>query len=279
MFRLARRTTRTRHTVLKRCVPLRTTKILPHNRISLFHTSVPKFNLQSQESFIDGTSATYVEQMYNAWIKDPQSVHVSWASYFSNIVAGLPPGQAYSAPPSLGGAVVKPTGVLLTTSTLPAQAGDAASLKQLRLSVQVQAMIRAYQVMGHNIARIDPLGLMERKEPTALRPDSYGITESDMDVPVSQIKSEGITLGFVKDNQPMTVRQVLTALKKSYCDTIGVEYMHIQDRAQCNWLRERIENRENTYVPSSDDRKNTHNRLAWATYFEEFCHKKFTDRR
>lgn len=233
------------------------------------HAGFFKLSL-SQNDFMDGTSANYIEQMYNAWVKDPNSVHTSWSAYFSNIVSGVPPEQAFVKPPSLGGTIPQ--------FSVSPQATDS-TLKQLRLSVQVQSMIRAYQVMGHNMANLDPLGLMERKELPALKPETYGISESDMDLHVTQLKSEGITLGFIRSDEPMTVRQVLNELKTAYCDTIGAEFMHIQDRAQCNWLRERLENRQNTYVPTPDDRRNTHNRLAWATYFEEFCDKKFSERR
>eukprot|EP01125_Pyxidicula_operculata_P002765 TRINITY_DN125_c0_g2_i1.p1 TRINITY_DN125_c0_g2~~TRINITY_DN125_c0_g2_i1.p1 ORF type:complete len:997 (-),score=267.81 TRINITY_DN125_c0_g2_i1:88-3078(-) len=216
---------------------------------------------QLSESFVNGTSANYVEQMYEAWKEDPESVHVSWKTYFSNVEKDVPAGDAFALPPSLGGEV-------------SFQAEDSRSFK---LGVKVQQLIRAYQVMGHNKANLDPLGLMERPDVKELNLESYGLTESDLDTVVN-LESDNITYGFLT-GKSLTVRQIVDALKDSYCNTMGIEYMHIQDRQKCNWLRERIENRKNTYVVSKEDRKNLYDRLAWASLFEQYLQKKFTEKR
>ncbi|KAE9537192.1 hypothetical protein AGLY_006215 [Aphis glycines] len=114
----------------------------------------------NQEQFLNGTSASYIEDMYNAWLADPKSVNVSWDTFFKNCDAGAQPGAAYQAPPSLS-----PPGKneVLLSSILPAvqsttAIGGVFSEKMIDDHLAVQAIIRSYQVRGHFVSQIDPLG-------------------------------------------------------------------------------------------------------------------------
>ncbi|XP_031947732.1 2-oxoglutarate dehydrogenase, mitochondrial-like isoform X7 [Corvus moneduloides] len=105
------------------------------------------------EPFLSGTSSNYVEEMYYAWLENPKSVHKSWDIFFRNANAGAAPGTAYQSPPPL----------TTSLSTL----SQAQSLVQAQPNVDklvedhlaVQSLIRAYQVRGHHIAKLDPLGI------------------------------------------------------------------------------------------------------------------------
>merc|ERR1711971_359973 len=113
----------------------------------------------AQESFLSGSSGSYVEDMYEAWAHDPSSVHASWDAYFR--------GGAYQAPPSLGN-TTRPNEIALASlgGALPGMGGGAPSAEIIDAHLAVQGTIRSYQVRGHLAAEIDPLGLnnMEREK-------------------------------------------------------------------------------------------------------------------
>ena len=93
------------------------------------------------ETFLSGTSAAYLEDLYLDWLDDPSSVNPSWAAYFRGLSAGAPPGAAHCAP---GDSMVPSTG--------------SAELEEI---LSVQAMVRSYQVSGHRTANLDPLGIRQ----------------------------------------------------------------------------------------------------------------------
>ena len=141
-------------------------------------------------------------------------------------------------------------------------------------SMRLMMLIRSYQISGHSIANLDPLALDEREMPISLDPSLYGVTEDDMDrdffIGTWKMK------GFLSEDRPVqTLRQILTRLKETYCGTVGYEYMHIQDREQCNWLRAKIETeRKKQYSP--ERKQIILDRLAWGELFEGFLSNKYS---
>uniref|UniRef100_A0A8C2L615 2-oxoglutarate dehydrogenase complex component E1 n=1 Tax=Cyprinus carpio TaxID=7962 RepID=A0A8C2L615_CYPCA len=105
------------------------------------------------EPFLNGTSSNYVEEMYYAWLENPKSVHKSWDIFFRNANAGAPPGSAYQSPPPMG---VSLAGLAQAQSLVGAQPNVE---KLVEDHLAVQSLIRAYQVMGHHNANLDPLGI------------------------------------------------------------------------------------------------------------------------
>ena len=140
--------------------------------------------------------------------------------------------------------------------------------------MRLMMLIRSYQISGHSIANLDPLALDEREMPISLDPSLYGFTEDDMDrdffIGTWKMK------GFLSEDRPVqTLRQILTRLKETYCGTVGYEYMHIQDREQCNWLRAKIETeRKKQYSP--ERKQIILDRLAWGELFEGFLSNKYS---
>ncbi|KAG0494954.1 hypothetical protein HPP92_005948 [Vanilla planifolia] len=204
--------------------------------------SVPLSRLT--DSFLNGTSSVYLEELQRAWETDPTSVDESWDTFFKNFT-----GQA--AEPSVG---------------LVGQS--------IQESMQLLLLVRAYQVSGHLKARLDPLGLEERKVPENLDPALYGFTEADLDREF--FLGVWTMAGFLSENHPVqTLRSILNRLEQAYCGSIGYEYMHIGDREKCNWLRERIET-VNPSNYSKDRRRVILDRLIWSTNFENFLAAKWT---
>uniref|UniRef100_A0A8C2QAG8 2-oxoglutarate dehydrogenase complex component E1 n=1 Tax=Cyprinus carpio TaxID=7962 RepID=A0A8C2QAG8_CYPCA len=133
------------------------------------------------EPFLNGTSSNYVEEMYYAWLENPKSVHKSWDIFFRNANAGAPPGSAYQSPPPMG---VSLAGLAQAQSLVGAQPNVE---KLVEDHLAVQSLIRAYQVMGHHNANLDPLGIScvnfdESPVATGFQHVGfYGLDESDLD--------------------------------------------------------------------------------------------------
>lgn len=228
-------------------------RILPSTNGRKFHTTVFKQQAapvpravplsRLTDSFLDGTSSVYLEELQRAWEADPNSVDESWDNFFRNFV-----GQA---------------------STSPGISGQT-----IQESMRLLLMVRAYQVNGHMKAKLDPLNLEARQIPDDLDPALYGFSEADLDREF--FLGVWRMAGFLSENRPVqTLRSILTRLEQAYCGSIGFEYMHISDREKCNWLRDKIE----TPTPvqfNRERREAIFDRLAWSSLFENFLATKWT---
>ncbi|GMH76819.1 hypothetical protein TL16_g07208 [Triparma laevis f. inornata] len=223
------------------------------------------------ESFLSGANGVYAEQMLMAWKRDPDSVHVSWKSYFENMEAGVPvDGGAFEPLPSVQ-ASASPSSRLM---------GAAPSD-----SLGVAHLIRAYQFNGHRAANLDPLGLFT-KSSFPLRPEVaheldpayHGFEEKDMERDlVLKGRSSGGFKGYLEElaqGPKVNLKQVVNQLKQTYCGTLGVEYMHIADPQKCNWIREKV---ESPSWQKFDKEKKLHifERLCFADTFETYLASKF----
>ncbi|XP_008794897.1 2-oxoglutarate dehydrogenase, mitochondrial-like [Phoenix dactylifera] len=195
------------------------------------------------DSFLDGTSSVYLEELQRAWEADPNSVDESWDNFFRNFV-----GQAATSPGISG--------------------------QTIQESMRLLLLVRAYQVNGHMKAKLDPLGLEERQTPDDLDLGFHGFTEADLDREF--FLGVWRMAGFLSENRPVqTLRGILNRLEQAYCGPIGYEYMHIADREKCNWLRDKIE----TVKPREYNRERREvilDRLIWSTQFENFLATKWT---
>lgn len=207
--------------------------------------------------------------MYAAWKEDPNSVHVSWQAYFSNMESDAPASQAYVSPPTI---VPTPSGGV--PSVVP---GRATSGNGIIDHLKVQLLVRAYQVRGHQKARIDPLGInfgaSSKAIPKELTLEHYGFTEADLDREITL--GPGILPYFAAGGQTkMSLREIIDTCEKTYCGSYGVEYIHIPSREQCDWIRERVEI-PNPYNYTVDEKRRILDRLIWSTSFETFLASKF----
>ncbi|XP_011873004.1 PREDICTED: 2-oxoglutarate dehydrogenase, mitochondrial isoform X3 [Vollenhovia emeryi] len=228
------------------------------------------------EPFLNGSSSNYVEEMYNAWLQDPNSVHVSWDSFFRNSTAGAAPGFAYQAPPSLAPSYNQvPLGALLPLGG-GTQLGQApVNEKIIDDHLAVQAIIRSYQIRGHHIAKLDPLGInsadLDDRHPQELLYTHYSFEESDMDR-VFKLPSTTFIGGKEKS---LPLREILKRLEAAYCGHIGVEFMFINSLEQCNWIRQKMETPGIMEV-TNDEKRLILARLTRATGFEAFLARKWS---
>ncbi|CCK70441.1 alpha-ketoglutarate dehydrogenase KGD1 KNAG_0E01790 [Huiozyma naganishii CBS 8797] len=227
------------------------------------------------DTFLSTSNAQYIDEMYQAWQKDPSSVHVSWNAYFKNL-KNLPSGAsasaAFQAPPIL---VNAPQG----TEAAQFGSGLASSVDEnVTFHLKVQLLCRAYQVRGHLKAHIDPLGISfgdskDKPIPRELTLDYYGFSENDLNRDINL--GPGILPRFAKDGRKtMKLRDIINELETLYCRSYGIQYTHIPSKEKCEWLRERIEV-PTPYAYTVDQKRQILDRLIWSTSFESFLSSKF----
>ena len=141
----------------------------------------------------------------------------------------------------------------------------------------MQLLVRAFQVRGHHIAKLDPLGMQKaditRKEPSELTIEHYGWSDKDLDKEFEL--GSGILPRFKQAGvNKMTLRKIIDTCKQIYCSSIGIQYIHIPNRDQCDWIRERIEIPQ-PWAYSTDEKRTILDRLIWSDSFERFIASKF----
>lgn len=232
--------------------------------------SMPKLaRCYATDSFLQSNNTNYVEEMFEAWKQDPSSVHVSWNAYFKNLESGAAPTAAFQAPPTLVPTPAGGAGVGFVPGAQPHTEDVVTHLK-------VQLLVRAYQVRGHQKAKIDPLGISfgdHGEVPKELTLEHYGFTDADLNKSITL--GPGILPRFIQDGKTtMTLKEIIDACENLYCSSYGVEYIHIPSKSECDWLRERIEIPQ-PFKYSVDQKRQILDRLIWATSFEAFLATKF----
>ena len=229
----------------------------------------------------NGANAAFIADRYARWAERPDSVDGSFAELFGALndearsvltdatgASWAPrrfdigePEAAKAAPPK--GAKANGKAAPVAEFNLADAQVRAAVLDSLRALM----MIRVYRVRGHLEAQLDPLGLTKPKPHPELDPATYGFTAGDMDRP--------IFIDNVLGREVATPREILATLRQTYCGPIGVEYMHIQDPVQKDWLQRRIEgaNWHGGFDPQA--KRTILRQLTEAEGFEAFCQKKF----
>ena len=211
--------------------------------------AAPPIELNSQ-------SLEFVERLFADYAADPASVPGDWRRFFSALANGQLPAEgtrrSQKQPASTGGVDGKP---------ISADGGAAARQER------VDQLIRNYRVRGHIVANLDPLD-RGRPQPPELDPGYYGFTEADYDRPFVTCTARGA--------RQRTLREILRWLRCTYCRTIGVQYMHIDDHVIREWLQGRMEETENRIQLDRDEQLRILERLTAATVFETFLETKFT---
>ena len=223
-----------------------------------------------------GANAAFIADLYARWVEHPDSVDSSFGELFGALndearsvltdasgASWAPRHFEVGEPEPARPAASKPNG------KPPAQAGRSA--EQVRAatldSLRALMMIRVYRVRGHLESRLDPLGLTVPKPHPELDPATYGFTEADMDRPVF--------IDNVLGRETATPREILAVLRQTYCGPIGVEYMHIQDPEQKDWLQRRIEGAPWAGSFDAEAKKTILHQLTEAEGFEAFCQKRY----
>jgi 2-oxoglutarate dehydrogenase E1 component len=240
-------------------------------------------------SFLQGHNAEYIEQLYARYANDPNAVDESWRAYFQSLgdsdveVQHQASGPAWSRPdwppqPSddLTAALdgqwpAEPKAAAEKITAKAAEKGVELSDTQVQQAVldslRALMLIRAYRIRGHLSADLDPLGMREDNNKAALDPASFGFTEADMDRPIFIDNVLGLEVA--------SMREILAIVKRTYCGTFALQYMHISNGEEAGWLKERIEGFGKEIQFTREGRKAILNKLVEAEGFEKFLHVKY----
>ncbi len=249
----------------------------------------------AESSFLYGGNADYLEQMYARWQDDPSSVSADWQEFFKGvgddaaIVRKNAEGPSWERPDwpiAANGEMVSvldgnwadvektiETKIRGKAEKVAALRGEAALSEeqihqQTRDSVRATMMIRAYRARGHLHANLDPLGLAGDKDDYhELSPSNYGFEEKDLDRPIFIDNMLGL--------ETATVRQMLDILRRTYCSSIGVEFMHISNPDEKLWIQQRIEGPDKGVDFTDMGKKAILQKLIEAEGFEQFIDVKY----
>ncbi|NOD92734.1 2-oxoglutarate dehydrogenase E1 component [Ruegeria sp. HKCCD4884] len=251
-----------------------------HSPNSAFHAS----------SFMQGHNAEYLEQLYAQYTKNPGAVDAAWVEFFKAMGDAAPDVQREAEGPSWARTDWPPmpaddlTGALTGEwAEIDAKAAgkkikDKAADKGVEVSddqikravldsLRALMLIRAYRIRGHLAADLDPLGMRAASNHPELDPKTYGFTDADMDRP--------IFIDNVLGLQVASMRQIVEIVKRTYCGTFALQYMHISNPEEAAWLKERIEGYGKEIAFTKEGRKAILNKMVEAEGFEKFLHVKY----
>ena len=244
-----------------------------------------------QTSFLDGANAAYVEALQAKYERDPSSVEPGWREFFDALgddpasVEKTARGASWKReqwPQTPRDEITSaldgdwPVTEKAVADKLRARARRRAAAeppseetihRATRDSVRALMMIRAFRMRGHLHANLDPLGLEPRKDHEELHPSNYGFEEADYDRKIFIDKVLGLEFA--------TVREMLAILRRTYCGTIGFEFMHISDPAEKAWIQERIEGPHKEIQFTKEGKRAILSKLVEAEGFENFFDVKY----
>ncbi|HRD33819.1 MAG TPA: 2-oxoglutarate dehydrogenase E1 component [Rhodocyclaceae bacterium] len=212
-------------------------------------------------SHLFGSNAPFVEELYEKYLEDPASVSEEWREYFDNLQA-----QAGAAVHDVAHSPVIESFVQLAKQgrvrTVAAGGDD-------QRQVSVLQLINAYRFLGNRWANLDPLKRTERPEISELEPSHYGFTEADLN------KTFNVGSFHAFSSERATLREILEALRQTYCGSIGSEYMYMADIGQKRWIQRRLESIRATPKFSVESKKRILERVTAAETLERYLHTKY----
>ncbi len=245
-------------------------------------------------SFLSGANAAYIENLEARYRDNPGAVDASWRDYFAALGGDqddrgnggqraswartdwpeLHPDEVTAAFINQGSLLYSGTGrdIRQKIEARALHGGIAVDEEEMNQrvidSIRALMIIRAYRIRGHRIANLDPLGLQGNQPHPELDPATYGFLEGDMDRP--------IFIDNVLGLQTATLRQIIALVRRTYCGTFALQYMHISNPEQSSWLKERIEGYGKEIQFTSEGRRAILYKLVEAEGLEKFLQLKYT---
>src|SRR5467141_5033360 len=215
-------------------------------------------------SYLYGANATFIEDLYEKYLANPQSVAEEWREYFDRlqVLPGSTVKDVARAPVEQSFVERAKAGVLGGTKTLRAE-----PVTPERLQVAALLLVTAYRISGTRWATVDPLTRMPRPSIPELEPGFYDLSEADLD----QTVNAGSFVGLDRTS----LRNLLQALRDTYCRNIGFEYMFVSERAQRQWIQERMEPLRATPDFPPEQKKRLLQKLTEAEQLERYLHTRY----
>jgi len=229
-------------------------------------------------SFLNKSNSAFIEQMYLKFINKDSDLPESWRNYF------LDTGDEIDlAVKEINGPTWSPQKKKIDINEIQKNIDneeqklsiekkdnhiDKIDIKKAnRDSIRAVSLIRSYRQRGHLISKVDPLEIRESEYLDELHPDSYGFNKEDYQ---KRIYLDGIT-----NKDYSNIKEILSFLRKTYCGSIGYEYMHISNPTERKWIRDRVEKDENALQFTKNGKNAILNKLIQAEGFEKFLNTKF----
>jgi 2-oxoglutarate dehydrogenase E1 component len=219
-----------------------------------------------QTSHLQGGNLAYVEQLFETYLTDPNAVPEEWRSYFDK----LPSVDGYQGPDVIHSSIreqfehISRNQRFLASNGVPASATSDADKKQVR----VLQMINAYRFRGHQEAKLDPLGVWQRPKVEDLDPKFHELTDADLDL---EFQTGSLNFG----SEAMKLSDIVDGLRQTYCEHIGVEYMHVVDTRIKRWFQQRMEPVRSRPEYSAETRKHILERLTAAEGLEKYLGSRY----
>ena len=223
---------------------------------------------------LNASNIAYLSGLYDRYRKDVNSVDASWAQYFG----ALHENDAAMLAELTGASWTPRQAKLPDEIALPEKKGRSAEAKTPAMptadlqqavtdSLRAKSLVRAYRTYGHFAANLDPLGIEQPKNLPDLQPEHYGFTAADYDRP--------IFVDGMFGEQHLSLRALLTFLRATYSGDIGLEYAHMQDAPQREWLIKRFEGARSQYHFEAAEKEQILREVTAAEGLEKFLAKKF----
>lgn len=215
-------------------------------------------------SYLFGSNAPYIEELYENYLDNPHSVGEVWQQYFRELAAQ--PGAVerdvahYPIQQSFAN-LAKRQNIATVTGNIDENL--------LQKQIAVLRLISAYRIQGSGAAKLDPLGLKKPRNADGLSPEAHGLSNADMAVQFSL--GEGDFGGATK----LTLADIISKLQQTYCGHIGVEYMYIENREERQWIRNYFESRLSTPKFSADEKRYILKQLTASETLERYLHTKY----
>src|SRR5690625_1028708 len=219
-------------------------------------------------SYLFGSNAPYVEELYEAFLDDPGSVPEEWRSYFEQL-QNTPAVDGQQATRDQAHSPIVESFAMRARTNVYWQPGKVPDLSIASKQVGVQSLIAAYRSLGTRVANLDPLKRHDRSSFPELDPAFYGLSEADMD------DSYSATNTYFTQGDTMTLRDMISALKETYCRNIGAEFMHMSDPVAKRWIQQRLESTRGTPSYPADKKIRILQQLTEAEGLERYLHTKY----
>jgi 2-oxoglutarate dehydrogenase E1 component len=221
-----------------------------------------------ENSYLFGGNAPYVEELYESYLDNPGSVPDNWRSYFDQL-QNVPATDGHEATRDQAHAPIVESFAQRAKANAFVSRGQEPDLAVASKQVHVQSLIAAYRTLGSRWADLDPLKRQDRPPIPELDPAFYGLTEADLD----QVFSASNT--YFSKSDTMTLRDILKALRDTYCRSIGAEFMYMSDPAHKRWIQERLESTLSAPPVTPEHKRHLLQQLTEAEGLERYLHTKY----